>query len=113
MLLLLLSCFAPAYAQDLFLAFGSTADVTVPAKSCPPKEWVLQMYGGGSWVLDYTDKSWDAFMEFLGLDKAAWPTEAHTTDMHQFHMAKDGIYYLLNHTIPLSKFHLFFKTELD
>jgi len=112
MLLLLLAFFALACAQDIFLASRVTVDGTVPVKSCPPKEWVLQMYGGGSWVLDYQDKSWDPYMEFLGLPKTLWPTEAHTSDIHEFHMATDGTYYLLNHTIPLSKFHLFFKTEL-
>ena len=72
----------------------------------------MQMYNGGSWILDYTDSSWDTYMEFLGLQKSAWPTERDTSDIHEFLFSKDGTHYVMNHTIPLSKFHLFFKTEV-
>ena len=91
----------------LLLGLASSAPLR---EQCPPKEWILQMYAGGHWVLDYTDASWDAYMAFLGLDPKAWPTERHTTDIHEYYMAED--YYVMNHTIPLSNFHLFFKTSL-
>jgi len=99
---------ATASAQDIFLARQAPAT----ARTCPPKDWVLQMYQGGHWIIDYTDESWDAYMRFLGLQESAWPTERNTSDVHEYHFAADGSYYVMNHTIPLSDFHLFFKTEL-
>jgi len=104
LLLLALCAFAVAFA-------GSTP-VQPEVSTCPPKSWMLQMYNHGSWILDYTDPSWDAYMQWLGLDPSSWPTERNTSDIHEFHMSQDGTFYLLNHTIPLSKFHLFFKTAL-
>jgi len=94
------------------IAVAYAGKQTNGAHTCPPKEWVLEMYAGGSWILDRTDSSWDAYMGWLGLDPAAWPTERHTSDIHEYSMAPDGKSYVLNHTIPLSKFHLVFKTEL-
>jgi hypothetical protein len=70
------------------------------------------MYSGGHWILDYTDGSWDPYMEFLGLQNSAWPTERNTSDMHEYWMDKDGAYYVMNHTIPASNFHLTFRTPL-
>jgi len=81
-------------------------------RSCPPKAWVLQMYGGGHWILDYTDSSWDPYMKFLGLPESAWPTERNTQDIHEYVMPNDGTYYVMNHTIPEAKFHLSFRTKL-
>lgn len=70
------------------------------------------MYNHGHWILDYTDSSWDAYMEFLGLDKSAWDIERHTSDIHEYLFAEDGSSYVMNHTIPLQDFHLTFKTEI-
>lgn len=108
--------FLGASGQDLFLSPGivELPEVAVPkvAKNCPSKEWILQMYSGGHWILDYTDSSWDAYMKFLGLVESAWPTERNTSDIHEYHMDKDGKFFVMNHTIPLSNFHLLFKAEL-
>jgi len=110
-LIAMISRAAAVLAVCSVLALVSGAPVK-EASSCPSKEWVLQMYNGGSWILDYTDTSWDAYMEFLGLAKSAWPTERHTSDIHEYVMAADGKSYVMNHSIPLSKFHLFFKAQL-
>lgn len=99
-----------ASGQEVFLA--SSSDAPAQHSRCMPKEWVLQMYNRGHWILDYTDSSWDAYMEFLGLDKSLWPTERNTSDIHEYVFAMDGSYYVMNHTIPLSDFHLQFKTAI-
>jgi len=102
---MVLASLGSAQGQDLFLSRPRETH-------CPPKEWMLQMYNRGHWILDYTDSSWDAYMEFLGLDKGAWPTERNTSDIHEYFFAEDGSSYVMNHTIPLSDFHLMFKTEV-
>jgi len=113
----LVACLALAsVAQDLFLApvVADKPATSLPksANRCPPKEWILQMYSGGHWILDYTDSSWDAYMQFLGLAESAWPIERNTSDIHEYYISKDGSYFVMNHTIPASKFHLLFKAEL-
>ena len=35
------------------------------------------------------------YMEFLGLDKSAWPTERNTSDIHEYLFAEDGNSYMM------------------
>jgi hypothetical protein len=96
----------------VFLALASAAPVVPARPNCPPKEWVMKMYSGGHWILNYTDSSWDPYMQWLGLQKSAWPTERNTSDIHELDMSDDGRWYVMNHSIPLSKFHLKFRTAV-
>jgi hypothetical protein len=52
-------------------------------------------------------------MEFLDVDKKAWPAEFHATDMHQyiFFSNATGLFYIMNHTIPATNFHLLFEAD--
>lgn len=93
-----------AIAQDLFLA----ARPATP--ECPPLHWVKQEFGSGHWILNYTDKTWEPYMIFLGLPKSDWYNEFHTSDVHQYAMYENT--FIMNHTIPLTHFHVLFEAGL-
>jgi len=83
---------------------------------CPPKEWITQSFGHGHWIVNDTDPtSWAWYMEFLNVKKEDWPAEFHATDMHQyiFWTNSSGLFYIMNHTIPASGFHLLFEADAN
>ena len=47
-------------------------------------------------------------MEFLNVKKEAWPAEFHASDIHEyaFFEKAGGAYFLMNHTIPATNFHV-------
>lgn len=84
------------------------------AATCPPKPWIYNSLAGGHWIINSTDpESWGWYMEFLNVNKKDWPAEFHATDMHQyiFFTNASGIFYIMNHTIPSSGFHLLFEAD--
>jgi len=103
---------APAFSQDLFLAALPKVDLRPQPQqpACPPLEWIKKDFGSGHWILNYTDRSWTAYMKFLGVDSSHWSQEFNTSDIHQYVFFDDT--FIMNHTIPLTKFHLLFEAPL-
>lgn len=83
------------------------------ASSCPPRTWVSEELGSGSWIINETDSSWSWYMEFLKINKSAWPAEFHASDIHRYSFWQNasGLFYIMNHTIPASGFHLLFEAN--
>jgi len=80
-------------------------------QDCAPLNWIKQDFGTGHWILNYTDDSWGAYMLFLGVDRSHWPDEFHTSDIHQYAFYDKT--FIMNHTIPLSNFHLLYEAGLE
>jgi hypothetical protein len=102
----------PTAAVDFLSASSDPAPPTVG--TCPPKDWLLQALGGGHWIINTTDEtSWAWYMEFLDVKKKDWPAEFHATDMHQYiwWTNSSGLFYIMNHTIPATGFHLLFEAD--
>eukprot|EP00440_Ansanella_granifera_P017318 gb/GFBE01018809.1/.p1 GENE.gb/GFBE01018809.1/~~gb/GFBE01018809.1/.p1 ORF type:complete len:266 (+),score=64.65 gb/GFBE01018809.1/:1-798(+) len=112
-----------AAAQDLFLAANHRETAVVltdspksqaysPAeRQCAPLNWIKQDFGTGHWILNYSDATWGAYMVFLGVDKKHWNDEFKASDIHQYAFIDD--YFIMNHTIPLTNFHLLYKASLS
>lgn len=102
---------AGAASQDLFLAARPESFVQQPLQhSCPPLDWIKKDFSAGHWILNYTDDSWEAYMNFLGVDKAHWNDEFNASDIHQYVFYDNS--FIMNHTIPLTNFHLLFEAPL-
>lgn len=91
---------------------GLSASAPQAAATCPSRQWILEALSHGHWIINETDAtSWAWYMEFLKVNKKEWPAEFDATDMHQysFWTNSSGIFYIMNHTIPASGFHLLFE----
>lgn len=98
-----------AAGQDLFMAAKPVVD-SQPPRACPPLEWIKKDFGTGHWILNYTDNSWGAYMTFLGVDKSHWSEEFNASDIHQYVFYDTT--FIMNHTIPVTDFHLLFEGAL-
>jgi hypothetical protein len=95
---------------------GQASTSTTKASTCPPKPWILETFGNGHWIINNTDPvSWAWYLEFLNVSKDAYDAEFHATDMHQyiFWTNASGMFYIMNHTIPSSGFHLLFEADAN
>lgn len=98
---------AQVSCQDLFLS--SQIEPRANAPECPPLKWIKQGFNVGAFIINYTDDSWGAYMEFLGVRKELWPTEFNASDIWQYTFFDTT--YMMNHTIPASKFHVKFEVN--
>jgi len=111
---------APAVsAQDLFLSAQSQQAVETDASTaskpelwnhCAPLKWIKESMSTGAFILNYTDQSWGAYMNFLHVDKSHWDDEFHASDIWQYVFYEDT--FIMNHTIPKANFHLLYETSL-
>jgi len=92
------------------MAASPVVDSQPQQRACPPLEWIKKDFGTGHWILNYTDKSWDAYMLFLGVDKSHWNDEFNASDIHQYVFYDTT--FIMNHTIPLTNFHLLYEAPL-
>ncbi|CAE8712259.1 unnamed protein product, partial [Polarella glacialis] len=114
------SLLAVACGQDLFLASerpevvlsdGAETLGRRPKRECAPLNWIKQDFGTGHWILNYTDSSWGEYMTFLGVDRSHWPEEFAASDIHQYAFFEKT--FIMNHTIPLTNFHLLFEVGTE
>jgi hypothetical protein len=96
-----------AFAQDLFLESRLREDAEI---QCPPFNWIKQGLSSGAFILNYTDESWGAYMKFLNVKPAEWPNEFHASDIWQYAFYDKS--FIMNHTIPMAKFHLLYEASL-
>lgn len=97
-------------AKDTVVTDGAAAP-RARAPECPPLNWIKQDFGTGHWILNYSDQSWGAYMVFLGVDKVHWADEFNASDIHQYAFFDET--FIMNHTIPLTNFHLLFEASLS
>jgi len=112
-----LIAFPAAPAQDLFLDAQQVFERDVllapreePQHQCPPLKWIKQSMSEGAFILNYTDDSWGAYMDFLQVDKSHWYDEFHASDIWQYAFYDNT--FIMNHTIPKTNFHLLYETSL-
>jgi len=112
----------PAKSQDIFLAaqnFLKETDATSfaapPARAapadCPGLPWIKESLSTGAFILNYTDDTWGAYMNFLHVDKAHWYDEFHASDIWQYVFYDNS--FIMNHTIPKAGFHLLYEASLS
>jgi len=94
------------------LVFLGMRSPSTEHNNCPPKQWILEEFGTGHWILDHTADNWGWYMEFLNVSKATWPDEFNCSDIHQYTFKEDGTY-VMNHTIPKTGFHLLFEAHAN
>jgi len=112
----------PVQGQDLFLASQSEpvvqTDAAATTKSqpqaqneCPPLKWIKESMSTGAFILNYTDDSWGAYMNFLHVDKSHWDDEFHASDIWQYVFYDKT--FIMNHTIPKANFHLLYEAGTE
>lgn len=113
-----LLCLSGQQSRGAFLkSFLSRTEVTSgawlePSTTCPPREWVLEDFGSGHWILDHTDEStWSWYMDLLRVPESARPAEYHCSDIHQYIFTDKT--FIMNHTIPLVNFSLKFEAGTE
>jgi hypothetical protein len=106
---------ATAHAQDLFLraaTFGNDHPRhEAPAPECPPLNWIKKDLSSGAFIVNYTDKSWGAYMKFLNVAPDQWANEFNASDIWQY--AFQETTFVMNHTIPGANFHLLYEASLE
>jgi len=108
----------PARGQDLFLAAKELVEtdaavIEKPAAKteCPPLKWIKESLSTGAFILNYTDESWGAYMNFLHVDKVHWHDEFFASDIWQYVFYDNT--FVMNHTIPKASFHLLYEAGLS
>jgi hypothetical protein len=104
-----------AHGKDFFLAskLDSITRSSFPfpeRHECPPLKWIKQGMSSGTWILNYTDLTWGAYMNFLGVDQAHWNDEFNASDIWQYSFYDET--FIMNHTIPMVGFHLLYEASL-
>lgn len=81
-------------------------------EQCPPREWLLDAWGTGHWILDHTDQAtWSWYMDFLEVPEASRPDEYNCSDIHQYIFTEKT--FAMNHTIPHTNFSLQFESGTE